>query len=204
MAATLAQKGKRLSPKEYLDLCFQHFKVYWKRYTAPVVVLVIMQLFIRVDVNYTESLPDHVFITVKGWKSGVTYGDYVAYKFPVDSDLTLFRKGDHMVKIVLGKPGDQVVVNSQGAIRIVRKGSTVVGNPEEVKETMNFEFLGTPAGTAKPVSKAGKPLKAIESMVIPEGFFYAYAPHPDSLDSRYAFVGLISDDEVIGRTFPIF
>ena len=107
---TLPEKRSRLSPREYLDLCLRHFRTYWKRYTAPVVVLVVMQLFIRVDVNYTESLPDHVFITVKGWKSGLSYGDYVAYKFPVDSDLTLFRKGDHMVKIVLGKPGDRVWV----------------------------------------------------------------------------------------------
>ena len=201
---TLPEKGERLSVREYLDLCLQHFKTYWKRYTAPVVVFVVMSLFIRVDVNYTESLPDHAFITVKGWKSGFTYGDYVAYKFPVDSDLTIFRKGDHMVKIVLGKPGDRVVVNSQGTVRIVRKGDSVHGNPEEIKDTKDFEFVGTSAGIAKPVSRAGKSLTAIKSTVIPEGYFYAYAPHTDSLDSRYAFVGLIREDDVIGRTFPVF
>ena len=192
---TLQTQGKRLSPREYLNLCTQHFKIYWKRYTAPVVVLVVMQLFIRVDVNYTESLPDHVFITVKGWKTGLTYGDYVAYKFPTNSNLTLFRKGDHMVKIVIGKPGDEVKVDDQRYVKIIRA---------DRRSAVSSFLEGTSAGLSKPISKAGKPLEAIHPGVIPEGRFYAYAPHPDSLDSRYALVGLISDDEVIGRTFPIF
>lgn len=189
---TLQEAGKRLSPREYINLCARHFRYYWKRYTAPVVVLIVMQLFIRVDVNYTESLPDHVFITVKGWNTGLTYGDYVAYKFPTNSDLTLFRKGDHMVKIVLGKPGDEVKVSDQGQVVIAR-----------TEDRHNFVNERT-AGIAKPVSKAGKPLEAIHPGTIPEGYFYAYAPHPDSLDSRYSLVGFISDNEIIGRSFPIF
>ena len=40
--------------------------------------------------------------------------------------------------------------------------------------------------------------------VIPAGHYYVYAPHKDSLDSRYALVGWISEEEIIGRTFSLF
>ena len=53
---------------------------------------------------------DSVFITVKGWKSGLGRGDYVAYKFPTENPASPFRKGDHMVKLVLGTHGDEVKV----------------------------------------------------------------------------------------------
>jgi conjugal transfer pilin signal peptidase TrbI len=30
------------------------------------------------------------------------------------------------------------------------------------------------------------------------------APHPDSLDSRYALVGWVSETELVGRAFSLF
>lgn len=187
---------RRLSPSEYLRLCTTHLLTYWKRYTAPVIVLVVMQLFIRVDVNYTSSLPDHVFITIKGWTSGIEYGDYVAYRFPSESPLTIFRKGDHMVKIIIGKPGDEVRIGLERKVTIVRSGDD---------GSIAAGYMGgTNAGISKAFSKAGKPLEAISPGIIPPGRFYAYAPHPDSLDSRYKITGLIETGDMIGRTFPIF
>jgi conjugal transfer pilin signal peptidase TrbI len=38
---------------------------------------------------------------------------------------------------------------------------------------------------------------------IPPSHYYMAAPHPDSLDSRYALVGWIKDEHVIGRAFQI-
>ena len=187
------QKRQRLPWREYVALCVSHFKTCWKRYTAPLVVLVAMTLIIRVDVNYTHSLPDHVFITVKGWKSGLGRGDYVAYIFPTENPASPFRKGDHMVKLVLGTPGDEVKVDPERNVSIHRSGDRFA------------PFLGaSQVGKAKPVSKAGKPLEAIAPGIVPESRFFVFAPHPDSLDSRYAMVGFISEDDIIGRTFPIF
>lgn len=191
-------KRPRLSVEEYVALCCRHLKTYWKRYTAPVVVLALMQMFIRVDVNYTNSLPDHVFITIKGWTSGIQYGDYIAYRFPNESPISPFRKGDHMVKIVLGKPGDEIKINDQRQVRIIRAGTL-----ESTTDIPDF-LGGVNAGISKTVSRAGKRLEPISAGIIPEGRFYAYAPHADSLDSRYALVGLIGTDDIIGRTFPIF
>jgi len=47
-------------------------------------------------------------------------------------------------------------------------------------------------------------LERTKGGVIPEGHYYMYAPHPDSLDSRYSMVGLIGQPLILGKTIPIF
>jgi conjugal transfer pilin signal peptidase TrbI len=194
VSATL--KRPRLSLPEYLTLCVTQFKRHWIAFVVPLAALLVLQIFIRIDVNYTESLPDHVFITVKGWKSGLQRGDYVAYTFPTDNDVSLFRKGDHMVKIVRGVGGDRVERKENGhfAIHVENITASAVDSQLELNSI----------GIAKPFSKAGKALVPGPEGVIPKGSYYVYAPHTDSLDSRYAIVGWINDEHIIGRTFPIF
>jgi len=63
---------------------------------------------------------------------------------------------------------------------------------------------GKPVGYAKPRSLRGVPLSPIKEGVIPEGYVYAQAPHPDSLDSRYEVTGLIQTARVVGRAYAIF
>ena len=68
-----------------------------------------------------------------------------------------------------------------------------------------FKTLGGHStGVAKTVSRASKPLEAGPTGVIPEGSYYVYAPHKDSLDSRYAIVGWVTTDDIIGRSFSLF
>lgn len=187
--------GARLPLPEYLALCGRHFMRYWKQYTIPLVAVAVLQAFIRIDVNYTQSLPDHVFITVKGWKSGLKRGDYVAYGFPAaNGDAVQFHRGDHMVKIIGGVAGDVVSMDEQRQFRIAEAGI----------DKQRLAALGASAvGIAKPVSRAGNRLEPGPVGVIPPGAYYVYAPHVDSLDSRYGAVGWITDREIIGRTFPI-
>jgi conjugal transfer pilin signal peptidase TrbI len=40
--------------------------------------------------------------------------------------------------------------------------------------------------------------------VIPANHFYVYAPHKDSLDSRFALTGWIPLERVSGRAIPLF
>lgn len=184
----------RLSVAEYITLCQKHFVRNWMHYTIPLAVVFLLQFFVRFDVNYTESLPDHAFVTIKGWKSGLKHGDYVAYAFPTENPVSPFRKGDHMVKIVGGTAGDEVRKDDEGNFSILKKGAA----PSEV--AMGGPFVGN----AKPKSMTGKPLEAGPTGIIPTGRYYVMAPHKDSLDSRYAIVGWISDGDIIGRTFPLF
>lgn len=194
---TPANGAKRLTFSEYLDLCKVHVKRYWKHYAIPLGVVFLLQFVIRVDVNYTESLPDHVFITVKGWNSGLKRGDYVAYRFPTENPVSPFRKGDHMVKIIGGVGGDTVSMTEQ-------RGFTVTSPGERNDIALMIPGTNGTLGTAKQVSRKGQPLEAGPVGVIPEGSYYVFAPHPDSLDSRYAIVGWVKDSDLIGRTFAIF
>lgn len=191
-----SESKKRLTAKEYLDLCARNFKDNWKYYVLPVAGVLLLQTVVRLEVNYTESLPDHVFITIKGWKSGLKAGDYVAYHFPTENPYSPFRKGDHMVKLVGGVEGDVVKMSPDRYFSILKAG--------EPGATANVPGAKGTHGMAKERSMRGYPLEPGPVGLIPKDAFYVFAPHPDSLDSRYAMVGWIKKNDIIGRTFPIF
>ena len=85
------------------------------------------------------------------------------------------------VKILAGVPGD----------RVVRK---------ERDFFVNGEFVGT----AKTHGRSGAALEPAPAGVIPLGRYFVNAPHPDSLDSRYAPPGLIEQSQVVGRAYALF
>lgn len=182
----IGMRRPRLSLREYIALVKTHFLKYWKGYTIPLVVLFILQLFVRIDVNITESLPDHAFLTIKGWKTGIKTGDYVAFEYQGTGPASPFPKGFHFIKIVGGVPGDLITMDEN---RNFYNG--------DYKNIIGHNYLGT----AKTHSKAGKVLEHGPVGVIPEDHYYVQAPHPDSLDSRYALTGWVSKEHIIGKSF---
>lgn len=56
----------------------------------------------------------------------------------------------------------------------------------------------------KTLTKSGKTLSPIKQRIIPQGFFFVKASHPDSFDSRYEEFGLVSRKHVKGRAFPLW
>jgi conjugal transfer pilin signal peptidase TrbI len=185
-----------MTPREYIALCKTHFAKHWWKYSLPVLVLWFAQIWVRLDFNYTNSLPDHVYLTVKGDKN-VTRGDFVAFAFPTEHPHSPYRKGTHFLKIVAGLPGDKVHVDAYGNVHIVYR--------EEENDIRNIFLLdgGHFVGKAKRHSKTGKPLDAFKGGVIPSGYIYVAAPHPDSLDSRYAMLGLVSINKV-SKSYSLF
>ena len=192
MTATTASR-QRLSASEYVKLCVASFKQHWWQILTPILFVLVLQQFVRFEVNYTESLPDHVFVTVKGWTSGLKHGDYVTYEFPCENSVSLFKKGDHMVKIVGGVAGDRVVMNEARTFTVLRADAS------EAQNSLGGQLMGV----AKTHSKTGKPVAPGPTGVIPEDHYYVFAPHPDSLDSRYAEVGFLPKAAIVGRTFPL-
>ena len=79
------------------------------------------------------------------------------------------------MKTVLGAPG-MVVLAAEGGVRVG----------------------GEYAGRAKKNALDGRPLKAIGPGVIPPGHYYLHADHPDSHDSRYAEIGLVPRERILG------
>ena len=62
---------------------------------------------------------------------------------------------------------------------------------------------GEPAGRAKTHALDGRPLEAIEPGVIPVGHYYLRADHRDSHDSRYAEIGLVPRERILGRAIAM-
>ena len=106
---------------------------------------------------------------------------------PRKGDLAIFEPPETLgatapyLKRVLGAPGDRVSVDAHGHV--------FVG--------------GAAAGRAKPFALDGRALTAIAPGTIPEGHFYLHGDHRDSHDSRYAEIGLVPRDRILGRAVAL-
>jgi conjugal transfer pilin signal peptidase TrbI len=154
-----------------------HYKKYGVIWALSVAALIVFQLFFKVGINVTESLPSKVFLITK-FDRNVSKGDFVSFTWGGSDP---YPKGVEFVKMVQGMPGD--VVSYRGRWVFI-----------------NDTFVAI----AKTHSKSHKPLELGPSGVIPEGKYFVYATHPDSLDSRYALTGWIDQSSVRGRAYPIF
>lgn len=138
--------------------------------------LVAAQPYFWIKVNLTPSLPGYIYV-VKG-QEPINCGDTVAFEVTADNK---FYPGKHWIKKLMGCPGDTVTT----------QGRDIFVN-------------GVYAGTAKQYSSTGRILEKTKDVTIPDGYYYAWAPHHDSYDSRYASMGLVSKDIIIGKAHRIF
>ncbi|WP_308925852.1 S26 family signal peptidase [Janthinobacterium sp. J1-1] len=131
----------------------------------------------RVALNMSNSMPQSMYLVVLGSQpTGV--GDFVAFEWQRDQ---FYRRDWTFIKRVAGVPGQAVTVSGR-----------------------NVYIDGKSVGHAKTVSSHGVPLDPIPPGVIPPGYIYATATHPDSLDSRYSVTGLIQSSRIIGKAYAIF
>ena len=102
---------------------------------------------------------------------------------PSKGDVVIFDPPDALgaaapyLKRVLGMPGDAVSVDSVGRVSVGGSG----------------------AGLAKQFALDGRPLDEIEPGAIPPGHYYLHGDHADSHDSRYAEIGLVPLERILGR-----
>ena len=85
------------------------------------------------------------------------------------------------LKTVRGVPGDAVSVDDDRTVRID----------------------GIALGRAKIRALDGRPLEAIDAGAIPDGHYYLHADHRDSHDSRYAEIGLVPGERILGRAVAL-
>lgn len=81
----------------------------------------------------------------------------------------------------------------------------VMGLPGDVITLKNKEVWinGLYVGKVKSHTQNGQQLEPIQQGVIPPNHYYVSGKHPDSYDSRYKSLGLINEDQIIGRAYPI-
>ena len=138
---------------------------------------IVLTQFYSIGINASDSLPDHVFLLRKNDR-GFHRNDYISFRWHGGGP---YGAGVTFTKIVKGLPGD----------RVTFRGRDVYVNDEYI-------------GTAKERAKTGQKLALGPDGVIPEGHYFVYAPNSDSLDSRYALTGWISQNAVRGRPVPLF
>jgi conjugal transfer pilin signal peptidase TrbI len=126
--------------------------------------------------NATHSLPGTLYLIERGVLP--QRGDHAAFRWAGGGP---YPAGVTFIKVLAGQPGDTVT----------RDGATYV-------------VAGTALGQAKPTSRRGEPLEPGPTGTLTEGRYFVFAPHPDSLDSRYALTGWIAREQIIGRAHAIF
>jgi len=131
-------------------------------------------------INATESLPNWGFFVESG--KFPKRGEYVVFD-PGHDPLTekYFGKNPSaFAKVAYGVPGDLVT----------REGRDVLVNGEIVART-------------KPLTRKGDPLALGPTGVVPDGCVFAATEHKDGFDSRYAAIGFVCRDRLVGVGSPV-
>ena len=126
-------------------------------------------------INTTESLPNWAFFIDKARTP--SRGDFVVFTPPATPIIAghFGQKSAPFAKRVYGMPGDLVT----------REGKAVRINGAEVARL-------------KPRTKRGEVLVPGPTGRIPEHCYYLGTAHIDGLDSRYADIGFVCRDRIIG------
>jgi conjugal transfer pilin signal peptidase TrbI len=164
-----------------LDTIYSHLGRRAAVYLWLLVALVAFGRHFILTLNVSDSLPGTIFLVEKG--SPADLGELVAFRHGGGGP---FGRGALFLKRVAGMPNSIVTYRETG------NGSR------------DYFVDGRYVGRAKPKSKAGLPLEPGPTGTIPQGRYYLAAPHPDSLDSRYALVGWVADAQIVGRAFRVF
>ncbi|MBX3630286.1 MAG: S26 family signal peptidase [Nitrosomonas sp.] len=159
-----------------LDRLYTHFVKYFPAYLWFLAGIVIFGRYYMLTINVSDSLPGTFYLIEKGVMPDK--GELAGFVYTNDWPHTA---GTIFVKTIRGIPGSKVTIDGR-----------------------HFNVDGIYAGHAKPFSKQGRSLEIGMIGIIPENHYYMSAPHPDSLDSRYALVGWVSKDRIIGRAIQLF
>lgn len=138
-------------------------------------LIVFLQFFVTIGINITDSIPQKVFLIIKGISP--SKGDFVAFRF---QGSRYYKKGKTFIKILVGKEcdrvetiGRQVILNK--LLIAIAKDKDLEGNRIEP-----FKYKG----------------------VIPPGKMLVLGISKDSYDSRY--FGFIDKEQIIGRAIALF
>lgn len=175
MPSTL-DSGMRTRTTSLAIALAQHLRRQGLAWALVLLAAFLFRIQFTIGINASPSLPCHLFLIHVGEMPA--RDDYVAFTWHGGGP---YRAGITFVKILTGLPGDTVTTSGR-----------------------TFFVNDRPVGVAKRTSRIGTPLEPGPVGTLPEGRYYVRAPHPDSLDSRYAITGWISRDRILGRAYALF
>ena len=164
-----------------LNALYAHFERRAVFYLVAMALIAVFGHYFFLTINLTTSLPGTVFLIEKHVHP--KKGDLAAFVYGGGGP---YPKGAFFLKILTGAQGDVVSAKDLG------------------HGYHAFFVNGKFVGRAKPYSSTGKPLTIGPTGVLPAGAYYMAAPNPDSLDSRYNWVGWVKDSQIVGRGIRIF
>jgi len=125
----------------------------------------------------SDSLPYKFFWLIKKQQSFPQKNQLVA----IDNHDTNYVHNVKFIKIVGGVAGDLI---------------TIVNHQIWINHTL--------IGKLRTHTNSQQPLTPIVNTIIPPGWIFVYATHPDSFDSRYREFGLVKIDKIIGKVIPLW
>ena len=128
--------------------------------------------------NFTTSLDGHLFFVVRRAEI-VPVGGFVAFQPPSNP---YYPNTLWFTKVVIAGEGD--VISHTGRALLINNVPVAYARSSDSKGKR--ELAMTPDG------------------VIPKGYLFAWTPHPFSYDSRYAEIGLVPHEKIIGRAYRLF
>jgi conjugal transfer pilin signal peptidase TrbI len=167
---------RRFDGVVFRERLIRHFRRWALVYLLAALATAWFDANFTLALNVTESLPVRLFLIHRGEQPG--RGDYVAFRWLGGGP---YPAGATFIKQVAGLPGDVVT-----------------------QVDSDFFVNGHPVGRAKPLSRQGLKLEPGPTGTLPDGACYMRSPHPDSLDSRYALTGWVSQAQIIGRAHALF
>jgi conjugal transfer pilin signal peptidase TrbI len=102
---------------------------------------------------------------------------------PFNGEITTYEhpSGKRLIKKIMGVEGDVISYDREGCVWV---GTTKIGKPHAT-------------------NRQGEILHAVVPGVIPKDYVFLYGSHDESLDSRYADVGLVYTKHLIGKAIGI-
>ena len=172
----LAALRQRFDAARFRSRAVTHLRRWGLAYAAALAGAFWFHTHYALGLNATHSLPGTLYLIERG--ALPQRGEHVAFRWAGGGP---YPAGVTFIKVLAGQPGDTVT-----------------------REDATFIVAGTALGQAKPTSRRGEPLEPGPTGTLPEGRYFVFAPHPDSLDSRYALTGWIAREQIIGRARAIF
>lgn len=129
-----------------------------------------------IKINGVKSIEGTLFILDK--TTMPKHGE-IAYFYPPEGNL--YPEQMQFGKYIAGSPGDVVTIKDRNFY-------------------INDHFIGY----AFPHTTGGIPLEMSEPGVIPDGYYFMWGEHEQSYDSRYADIGWIPENSIVGTLHRIF
>ncbi len=151
--------------------------------------------FYQVQLNVTDSMPQKLWLTHVGDKS-FKVGDYMVFMF---HDFRMKNPSDFelVVKQVGGVQGETIKVSELSS----EEKNLLKPNTASLIYTL-------PNGSVYPVfdTLSGNHFTALttQNITIPKDCYFVHGLHHPSFDSRYREFGLVCNNQVYGKSYPLF